>query len=71
MVTCECYETGSKDESWPLRWVPQEGQLVTSLGQQGCSIPNLAAFFVGVQRETQRILHSHAEGPICIQKGRL
>ena len=71
MGSCKCRGAGGKDEPWPSCWVPQEGQLTLSLGWWGGSIPNLAAFFVGVERGTQGILCSHPEGPSCIQKGRL
>lgn len=62
---CKCHGAGGKDEPWPLCWMLHKGQLTLSLGQWGWSIPNLAAFFVGVERETQGILSN------CIQKGRL
>lgn len=59
---------GGKDEPRPSRWVPEEGQLTLSLGRWGGSIPNFAAFFVGVERETRGILCCHPEETGCIQK---
>lgn len=71
MGSCKCCGAGGKDKPWPWRWVPQEGQLTLSLGWWGGNIPNFAAFFMVVERETHGNLPSHPEGPSCIQKGRL